>query len=41
MRVGLAVEILRAQEVGDLDDRVAVDEQGAKNRLLGFDGLRR
>jgi hypothetical protein len=36
-----AVEVLRAEEVCDLDDRVLVDEQGAEHRLLRFDGLRR
>ena len=38
--VCLAVEVLRAQEVGHLDHRVAVDQQGAEDRLLGLDGLR-
>ena len=37
----LAVEVLRPQEVRDLDDRVTVDQQGAQHRLLGLDGLRR
>ena len=36
-----AVEIVRAEDLGDLDDRITVDEEGAKNRLLGLDGLRR
>ena len=35
------VEVRRTQEVGDLDDRVAIDEEGAEDRLLGFDRLRR
>src|SRR3989304_2816601 len=35
------VERVRAQELGDLDDGVLVDEQGAEDRLLGLDGLRR
>ena len=38
--VRLAVEVLRAEEVRDLDHRVAVDQQGADNRLLCLDGLR-
>ena len=39
--VGLAVEVLGAQELGDLDDRVAVDEDRAEHRLLGLETLRR
>ena len=39
--VGLPVEVGRAQELGDLDDRVAVDEDGAEHRLLGLETLRR
>ena len=39
--VRLAVEVLRPEELGDLDDRVAVDEDGAEDRLLGLDALRR
>ena len=39
--VGLAVEVLRAQEVRDLDHRVTVDQQRTDDRLLGIDGLRR
>ena len=39
--VGLPVEVLGAQELGDLDDRVAVDEDGAEHGLLGFETLRR
>ena len=39
--VGLAVEVRRPQEVRHLDDRVAVDQQGAEHRLLGLDRLRR
>ena len=39
--VGLPVEVLGLEEVGDLDDRVPVDEDRAEHGLLGFDGLRR
>jgi hypothetical protein len=39
--VGLAVEVLRAEEVSDLDDGVTVDEQRSDDRLFGVDGLRR
>ena len=38
--VGLPVEVLGLEELGDLDDRVAVDEDRAEDGLLGFDGLR-
>ncbi len=37
--VGLTVEILGPQELGDLDDGIAVDEDGAENGLLGFETL--
>ena len=37
--VGLAVEILGVEEVRDLDDRVAVDEDGAEHGLLGVQVL--
>ena len=39
--VGLTVEVLRAQELGDLHDGVAVDEDRAEDRLLGVDALGR
>ena len=39
--MGLAVEVLGLEELGDLDDRVAVDEDRAEHGLLGLDGLRR
>ena len=39
--VRLAVEVLGAEELGDLDDRVAVDEDGAEHRLLGLETLGR
>ncbi len=39
--VGLAVEVLRVEEVRDLDDRVAVDEDGAEHGLLGVEVLGR
>ena len=39
--VRLAVEVRRAQELRDLDDRVAVDEDGAQHGLLGLETLRR
>ena len=32
-----AIEVLRSQELGDLDDRVAVDQDRAENRLLGLE----
>ena len=38
--VRLAVEVLRLEEVGDLDHRVPVDEDRPEHGLLGFDGLR-
>ena len=37
----LAVEVLGPQELGDLDDRVAVDEDRAEHGLLGFEALGR
>ena len=39
--VGLAIEVLRPQELGDLDDGIAVDEDRAEHGLLGFETLRR
>ena len=39
--VRLPVEVRRPQELGDLDDRVAVDEDRAEHRLLGLETLRR
>ena len=39
--IRLAVEVGRPQELGDLDDRVAVDQDRSEHRLLGFDTLRR
>ena len=39
--VRLAVEVDRAQDVRDLDDGVAVDEEGAEDGLLGLEALRR
>ena len=39
--VRLAVEVGRPQELGDLDDRVAVDEDRAEHGLLGLEALRR
>ena len=39
--VGLAVEVLRPEELGDLHDGIAVDEDGAEHGLLGFETLRR
>ena len=39
--VRLAIEVGRAKELGDLDDRVAVDQDGAEHRLLGLETLRR
>ena len=39
--VGLAVEVLGAEELGHLDDRVAIDEDGAQDRLLGLETLGR
>ena len=35
------VEVLRAEELGDLDDRVAIDEDRAEDRLLGLGALGR
>ena len=40
-RVGLAVEVLRAQELGDLDDGIPVDQDRAEHGLLGLETLRR
>ncbi len=37
----LAVEVLRLEQLRDLDDGVLVDQQRSQDRLLGFDGLRR
>ena len=37
--VGLPVEVGRSQELGHLDHRVAVDQDGAKHRLLGLETL--
>ena len=39
--VRLAIEVGRAQELGDLDDRVAVDQDGTEHGLLGLETLRR
>ena len=39
--VVLAIEVVRLEELRDLDDRVLVDEQGTQDRLLGLDGLGR
>ena len=39
--MGLAVEVLWLEEVGDLDHGVAIDEDGTEHGLLGLDGLRR
>ena len=39
--VRLPVEVLGPDDVGDLDDRVAVDQERAKDGLLGFDALGR
>ena len=39
--VRLSVEVDRAKDVRDLDDRVAVDEKGAEDGLLGLEALRR
>ena len=39
--VRLAIEVGRAEELGDLDDRVAVDQDGTEHRLLGLETLRR
>ncbi len=35
-----AIEVVRPEDLRDLDDRIAVDEQGAQHRSLGLDGLR-
>ena len=39
--VGLAVEVFRPQELGDLDHGIAIDEDGAEHGLLGLEALRR
>ena len=39
--VGLAIEVGGPEEFGDLDDRVAIDQDGAQDRLLGLKTLRR
>ncbi len=39
--VRLAVEVFRAEELGDLDDRVAIDQDRAEDGLLGFEALGR
>ena len=39
--VGRAVEVLGAEELGDLDDRVTIDEDRAEDGLLGFRALGR
>jgi hypothetical protein len=39
--VVVAVKVVGVEDVGDLDDGVLVDEQGAQDRLLGLDALRR
>ena len=39
--VRLPVEVGRPEELGDLDDGVAVDEDGTEHRLLGLETLRR
>src|SRR6187551_408052 len=39
--VGLTIEVVRTKELGDLHDRVAVDEDRAEHRLLGLQALRR
>ena len=41
LAVRLAVEVRWPQELGDLDDRVAVDEDRAEDRLLGLEALGR
>ena len=38
--VGLAIEVLRLEEFRDLDDRLAIDQDGAQHRLLGFEAVR-
>ncbi len=40
-RVRLAVEVRRSKELGHLDDRVTVDQDGAEHGLLGLETLRR
>ena len=39
--VRLAIEVGRAKELGDLDDRIAVDQDGTEHGLLGLETLRR
>jgi hypothetical protein len=39
--IRLAIEVSRAKELGDLDDRIAVDQDGPEHRLLGLETLRR
>ena len=39
--IGLAIEVLGPQELGDLDHGIAVDEDRAEHGLLGFETLRR
>ena len=39
-RIRLAVEVLGPQELGDLDDGIAVDEDGPEHGLLSFEALR-
>jgi len=39
VRVGLAVEVLGPEELGDLDDRFAVDKDRTEHGLLGFEAL--
>src|SRR5438132_1362779 len=36
----LAVEVRRMQELGDLEDRLRIDQDRAENALLGLDRLR-
>jgi hypothetical protein len=40
VRMLLAVEVRRAQELGDLQNRIRVDQDRAEDALLGFDRLR-
>jgi hypothetical protein len=39
--MGLPVEVLRLEEFGDLDDRLAVDQDRAEDGLLGLETVRR
>jgi hypothetical protein len=41
LAVRLPVEVRGPQELGDLDDRVTVDEDRAEDRLLGLEALGR